>query len=46
MASVDLVAAVGAANFGVGILFSVILVIAPAVPAEGDLEIPSFLRRR
>jgi hypothetical protein len=35
MASVDLVAAVGAANFGVGILFSVILVIAPAVPAEG-----------
>ena len=35
MASEDLVAAVGAATFGVGILFSVILVIAAGVRAEG-----------
>ncbi len=37
MASVDLVAVVGAAMFGTGILFGVILVMAAGIRAEGQL---------
>jgi hypothetical protein len=40
MASVDLVAVVGAACFGVGIVFGAILVMAAGIRAEGQLAWP------